>query len=140
MSDATLGRGRPPSDSRWRTRRFGWKLLTMASACQPRIIMVSGCDPCASGPAAGRGTRVVTSLPLPEERSAMESLRVLIADDHPVFCKDLRALLTTLPEVEIVGEAGSGDEAVTLDGYLQPGIVLMDLQMPGGSGIAATRT
>jgi DNA-binding NarL/FixJ family response regulator len=69
----------------------------------------------------------------------MEPLTVLIADDHPVFRKGLRALLGTLPTVELVGEASSGAAAVRLAEQLQPDVILMDLQMPDGGGLAAIR-
>ena len=69
----------------------------------------------------------------------MEPIRLLIVDDHPMFRRGLRTLLAALPEVRVVGEAGGGDEAVRLAAELQPDLVLMDLQMPGGSGLAATR-
>jgi DNA-binding NarL/FixJ family response regulator len=68
----------------------------------------------------------------------MDPLRILIADDHPLFRKGMRALLTSLPDIEVVGEAATGDEAITLAATLQPDVILMDLQMPGG-GLAATR-
>ena len=69
----------------------------------------------------------------------MEPLRVLIADDHPLFRKGMRGLLESLPEIEVVGEAATGEEAITLAASLVPDVIVMDLQMPGGSGIAATR-
>ena len=69
----------------------------------------------------------------------MEHLRVLIADDHPVFRDGLRILLGSLPETEIVGEASTGDEAI-VQASLQPDVILMDLHMPGLNGIEATRT
>jgi DNA-binding NarL/FixJ family response regulator len=69
----------------------------------------------------------------------METIRVLIADDHPLFRKGLRALLASQPDVDVVGEATGGSEAITLAETLQPDIILMDLQMPGATGIAATR-
>src|SRR5579884_404121 len=69
----------------------------------------------------------------------MESLRILIADDHPLFRKGLRALLEAVPDFDVVSEATSGPEATSRAAVLQPDVVLMDLQMPGGSGIAATR-
>ncbi len=69
----------------------------------------------------------------------MERLRLLIADDHPLFRKGMRALLESLPEMEVVGEAATGDEAMTLAGTLAPDVIVMDLQMPGRSGLAATR-
>jgi DNA-binding NarL/FixJ family response regulator len=68
-----------------------------------------------------------------------EPLRLLIADDHPLFRKGMRTLLGTVPDFALVGEAETGQEAVTRSLDLQPDIVLMDLQMPGGSGIEATR-
>ncbi|MGH2441739.1 MAG: response regulator [Chloroflexota bacterium] len=67
------------------------------------------------------------------------ALRILIADDHVLFRDGLRALLKTAPEVELVGEATTGEEAVVLSAELQPDVVLMDIQMPGLSGVEATR-
>jgi len=69
----------------------------------------------------------------------MEPLRVLIADDHPVFRDGMRALIASLPELEAVGAATTGDEAIALAATLQPDVILMDLKMPGVGGIAATR-
>lgn len=69
----------------------------------------------------------------------MEPIRVLIADDHVLFRDGLRALLTAVPETELVGEATSGDEAVALAERLQPDLILMDVQMPGRNGVEATR-
>ena len=69
----------------------------------------------------------------------MEALRVLIADDHLLFRDGLRALLKAAPDTELVGEATTGEEAVALAAELQPDVVLMDIQMPGGNGIEATR-
>jgi len=66
-------------------------------------------------------------------------LRVLIADDHPLFRKGLRALLLSVPEVRLVGEATSGNEAVELAASLRPDVTLMDLQMPNGDGLMAVR-
>src|SRR5438270_11020759 len=70
---------------------------------------------------------------------APETLRVLIADDHLLFRDGLRALLKAAPDMELVGEAATGEEAVSLAAELQPDVVLMDIQMPGLSGIDATR-
>jgi DNA-binding NarL/FixJ family response regulator len=69
----------------------------------------------------------------------MDTLTILIADDHPVFRKGLRALLASMPEVELVGEATSGEEAIRLAEQLQPDVILMDLHMPGGGGLPAIR-
>ena len=64
---------------------------------------------------------------------------VLLADDHPVVRAGLHALLGMSGELDVVGEAGSGDEAVTMAGRLRPDVVLMDLRMPGPlDGAAAT--
>ena len=69
----------------------------------------------------------------------MTPIRVLIADDHPLFRDGVRVLLDSLPEVEVTGEAGNGEEAVSQAATLQPDVILMDLQMPGMNGIEATR-
>jgi DNA-binding NarL/FixJ family response regulator len=69
----------------------------------------------------------------------MDTLRILIADDHPFFRRGLNNLLATVAETEVVGEASSGDDVVALAEELQPDVVIMDLKMPGISGIEATR-
>lgn len=65
--------------------------------------------------------------------------RLLIADDHRAFREGLRRLVRLLPEVECVGVAANGHEAVQLADNLQPDVVLMDLWMPGLNGIEAAR-
>jgi DNA-binding NarL/FixJ family response regulator len=69
----------------------------------------------------------------------MGKVRVLIADDHSVVRQGLRMFLALDPEIEIVGEAGSGEEAIQLARDIRPDVVLMDLVMPGMGGVAATR-
>ena len=69
----------------------------------------------------------------------MNKLRILIADDHPVFRYGMRALLGTMPDVEVVGEATTGDEVIQVAEILHPDVVLMDVHMPGLNGIEATR-
>ena len=69
----------------------------------------------------------------------MERLRVLIADDHTLFRYGMQGLLSTQPDIEVVGEAKAGEEAVALAAELQPDVVLMDIKMPDVSGIEATR-
>jgi DNA-binding NarL/FixJ family response regulator len=68
-----------------------------------------------------------------------DRIRVLIADDHPVFRDGLHALVEAAPDLELVGEATTGTEAVDLAASGRPGVVLMDLRMPELSGIEATR-
>lgn len=67
-------------------------------------------------------------------------VRILLCDDHAVVRAGLRALLASAPGIEVVGEAGSGEEAIMLTGRLRPDVVLMDLQLGSGmNGIEATR-
>ena len=68
-----------------------------------------------------------------------EPIRVLIADDHPLFRDGLTALLTEGPDTELAGAATNGTEAVDLARETQPDVVVMDLHMPGLNGVEATR-
>ena len=68
----------------------------------------------------------------------MDKLSILIADDHPIFRKGMRALLASLPQAELVGEASNGTEAARKAAELQPDVVLMDLRMPRLDGAGAT--
>jgi DNA-binding NarL/FixJ family response regulator len=65
------------------------------------------------------------------------TIKVLIADDHPVVRQGLRTFLGIQDDIEVVGEAGDGASAVTLAESLEPDIVLLDLKMPGADGLAA---
>lgn len=67
------------------------------------------------------------------------ALRLVVVDDHPVFRLGMVALLTSLRGIEVVAEAGSVAEAVAVVVETRPDVVVMDLQLPDGSGIAATR-
>ncbi|MEU3597425.1 response regulator transcription factor [Streptomyces sp. NPDC006798] len=67
-------------------------------------------------------------------------VRILLCDDHAVVRAGLLALLGSTPDIEVVGEAGSGEEAVAMAGKLRPDVVLMDLQLGAGiDGVEATR-
>ena len=68
-----------------------------------------------------------------------ERIRLLIADDRPRSRHGMRALLTTWPRFEIVGEATDGQEAIRLVEQCQPDVVLIDVRMPLLDGLAATR-
>ena len=68
-----------------------------------------------------------------------DTVRVLIADDHPLFREGMRGRLDRVADIMVVGEAASGDEAVTMAHGLEPDIILMDIKMPGLNGIEATR-
>ena len=67
-------------------------------------------------------------------------IRIVLADDHPVVREGIRGMLQGYDDIEVVGQAGSGPEAVALVAELHPDLVLMDLRMPGGDGVEATRT
>ena len=69
----------------------------------------------------------------------MDPLRILIAEDHPLFRKGMISLLAAVPDFEVVGETTTGEEAVVRAAQLQPDVILMDLQMPEVNGIEATR-
>jgi len=69
-----------------------------------------------------------------------ETIRVVIVDDHAVLRAGLEQLLANEQDLEVVGTAASGDEAIDVARALRPDVVLMDLQMPGVDGVSATRT
>jgi DNA-binding NarL/FixJ family response regulator len=69
----------------------------------------------------------------------MESIRILITDDHLFYREGVRTLLAGVPDVTVVGEAATGEEAITQAHQLQPDVILMDIKMPGLNGIEATR-
>ena len=66
-------------------------------------------------------------------------IRIVLADDHPLFRDGLRALMESVEDIGVIGEASRGDEAVSLALSLRPDAILMDIKMPGLNGIEATR-
>jgi DNA-binding NarL/FixJ family response regulator len=66
-------------------------------------------------------------------------IKVLLADDQALFREGLQTLLSLQPDLEVVGEAANGEEALRLAAALMPDVVLMDVQMPALDGVAATR-
>jgi len=69
----------------------------------------------------------------------MDQIHVLIADDHTLFRTGLHALLNLSSDIQVIGEASTGEEAISKAESLQPDVILMDIQMPGVNGIEATR-
>jgi DNA-binding NarL/FixJ family response regulator len=67
------------------------------------------------------------------------AIRVVVADDHPTFRRGLRALIDSLPDIDLVGEAADGEAAVMQAAELLPDVVVMDLNMPALNGVDATR-
>jgi NarL family two-component system response regulator LiaR len=75
------------------------------------------------------------------QKTAQKSglIRVLVVDDHAIIRKGMRAVLDLIPDIEMVGEAENGKQAVQMDKELRPDVILMDLMMPEMDGIACTR-
>jgi len=69
----------------------------------------------------------------------MKPIRVLIADDHALFREGVHAILKSVPDIEIVGEVGTGQEALTVASDRKPDVILMDIQMPDLNGVEATQ-
>ena len=69
----------------------------------------------------------------------MAKIRVLLADDHAIVREGVRLLLNTQPDVQVIGEATNGEQAIELARALAPDILLMDIGMPGMNGLEATR-
>ncbi|MBI5579600.1 MAG: response regulator, partial [Deltaproteobacteria bacterium] len=106
----------------------------------------------------GSGSRIFLTAPLLQTEAAVEptearreappvsppepgaQIRVLLADDHAVMRQSLAFMLSQEPDIEVVGEAQDGGEAVELAGKLRPDVILMDISMPGVNGIDATRS
>jgi DNA-binding NarL/FixJ family response regulator len=72
------------------------------------------------------------------ESKAGEAIRLLVVDDHAMVREGLRSFLATFPDLEVVGEAENGEDALRSVKLLSPSVVLMDINMPGLNGIEAT--
>jgi CheY-like chemotaxis protein len=104
----------------------------------PRRLGAQACAPPAADAAPGQGaTRVAGRMGLLFATGLRT--RVLLADDHNVVRQGLAALLQEQPDIEIVGQAADGQQAVELARALRPDVVIMDVSMPRLSGIEATR-
>ncbi len=68
------------------------------------------------------------------------TVRVILVDDHPIVRAGLRAVLSSEPDIEVLAECGSGEEAVWSAAQCRPDVVLMDLRLPGLDGVAATES
>ena len=66
-------------------------------------------------------------------------IRVVLADDHRFFRDGVRLVLDAAPDIEVVGEAATGEETIAYTEAAQPNVVIMDVSMPGTNGIDATR-
>jgi DNA-binding NarL/FixJ family response regulator len=90
--------------------------------------------------AALRGIGIdVSEVREPPPTESMPPIRVVLADDQALVRAGFRSLLDAQVDIEVVGEAGTGDEAIRLASELSPDLVLMDIRMPGVDGLAATR-
>jgi NarL family two-component system response regulator LiaR len=74
-----------------------------------------------------------------EKTPAQHRIRLMVVDDHTIIRKGIRAMLELVPDIELVGEAANGLEAIEQDKVLKPDVILMDLVMPGIDGIEAIR-
>src|SRR5918999_1273195 len=120
--DGALGLGVAGSIPSFRTSS-GWAL--MAASSRDIVHTLSGFPGRDATP--GRG------------RNASMAMRILIVDDHPVTRNGLRSALSMSDDIDVVGEASSGEEAVEVVADVKPDVVFMDVRMPGMGGIEATK-
>src|SRR5687767_1341252 len=74
-----------------------------------------------------------------QSQTGLRVIRVLLADDHPVVRAGIRNLLEKVPDIEVIGEAGDGGEALRLAQELAPDLLLLDMEMPGLKGVEVAR-
>jgi PAS domain S-box-containing protein len=141
------GRGFDPIELEERAKvgRVGWGLFSI----RERLTMLGGRFDIESAPGHGTTFRLIAPRdiahgPRPSTPHAAlgplsDALRILIADDHPALRKTVRELLQVRPELQVVGEAANGLEAIAQAHALRPDVVLMDLSMPEMDGVEATR-
>ena len=79
------------------------------------------------------------SFPFKHERSKSDSIKIFIVDDHTLLRQALRVTLSANPRFSVIGEAGSGEEAIQLVEKLRPDVITMDINLTGMNGIEATR-
>lgn len=70
----------------------------------------------------------------------MDKIRVLIADDHPIFCQGVKGVLEAEPDIEVVGEASDGKQAISLARAIAPDVILIDVHMPSVDGMEVARS
>jgi DNA-binding NarL/FixJ family response regulator len=93
----------------------------------------------AAQPAAGHAARLTASLPSTSETRNPDRIRVLVVDDHALVREALAMLLDAEPNIEVVGQAANGEQALRRAAEVRPDVVLMDLRMPVLDGVATTR-
>ena len=98
---------------------------------------ISGAPPAEAG--SRRAGRLPKGGPAGGGEAALEPIRALIVDDHALFRRGLEMVLESEPDIELVGQASDGEEAVRTAGESLPDVVLMDIRMPRSSGIEACR-
>jgi CheY-like chemotaxis protein len=111
------------------------RAVELGGACEVALVPAGGTR---AGPFASACTGGIVLRP-GESSVVVDSTRILIADDYTLFRYGLRAMLSSIPKFEVVGEATTGAEAAARAAELQPDVVLMDIQMPEVNGIEATR-
>ncbi|MGC4111932.1 MAG: response regulator [Nocardioides sp.] len=115
----------------------GQRLLTVCAGCRAwSRTAVDGADPVGSGLGDHGGDDGADGA---EGADVSDTIRVVIVDDHAMLRAGLEQLLAAEPDLEVVGKASDGREAVEVVHEQRPDVVLMDLQMPGMDGVAATR-